>query len=177
MCCKQIAKFPQTEFKERKAIGDQLTVADANVVQPANRLLLRADDKVTIDECRQIGELYHLHVQRTIEALAALDNIHAQSKRTTVKQLISSLEDVIDRVLDHRQEEPQQSASSAAAAQPVHIPPRPQPPTHWAGEHTVFMMTQHARSSQKLVQGVADGLKGIDRDLAIRRAKVPRSPG
>ena len=148
-CCQTIRVFPRAEHIERRAIGDTVAIAPAAALPPVQRLVARSTDAVTVDHCRRIADLFQRNIQRTV---AALSDLHENRQHTTVSQIISALEDVIDRVLDYRDLEPAPdvflSGAPAASSAPAAPTPTLVPTNAFAGEYTVFMNTQteHRRS-------------------------------
>jgi len=93
--------------------------------------------RITAEQAVEIGELFNRHVRRTAEAL---QDLHEARRSTTAAQMISALEDTIERTLLSADEIPVD----------VNSPVRPRPP-----EQNVFMNRELLPTGP--IQGMAGG--------------------
>ena len=95
-CCTFVSEIPKTEFLAREQIGKTVSNADRKILEPVKRLTDLGTRRITAEQAVEIGELFNRHVRRTAEAL---QDLHEARRSTTAAQMISALEDTIERTL------------------------------------------------------------------------------
>ena len=88
-----LAEVPQDEWRARKRVGHEATHSSETVISPTARIVRQGDQVVQPSQLYQIIELYNTLQHR------AIDRINNARVETTAAEMIATLEDANDIVL------------------------------------------------------------------------------